>query len=108
MPLLESSKNHFYNFLFRLKGNLITWFKKYCRCNANIEVVFLSFKISLLFSMKDKVPFDLRSYVVYKFVCGSCKTLYLGQTKRHLPTRIKKHMETDKKSHEYKHLTESP
>ena len=57
--------------------------------------------------MKDRVPFDLRSYVVYKFVCGSCKADYIGLMKRHLSTRIKEHLETDKKSHVYKHLNES-
>ena len=57
--------------------------------------------------MKDKVPFDLRFYVVYKFVFDSCKADYIGRTKRHLSTRIKEHLETDKKSHLYKHLNES-
>ena len=56
--------------------------------------------------MKDKVPFDLRSYVVYKFVCGSCKADYIGCTKQHLSTRIKEHLEKDKNSHIYKHLNE--
>ena len=56
--------------------------------------------------MKDRVPFDLRSYVVYKFVCGNCKADYIGRTKRHLSTRIKEHLETDKKSHVYKQLNE--
>ena len=57
--------------------------------------------------MKDIVPFDLRSYVAYKFVCGSCKADYIGSTKQHLSTRIKEPLETDRKSHVYKHLNES-
>ena len=57
--------------------------------------------------MKDSVPFDLRSYVVYKFVCGSGKADYIGRTKRQLSTRIKEHLEIDKKCHVYKHLNES-
>ena len=57
--------------------------------------------------MKDRVPFDLRFYVVYKFVCGSCKGDYIGRTKRHLSARIKGHSGTDKKSHVYKHLNGS-
>ena len=69
--------------------------------------MFSSFKISSFFSMKDSVPLDLRSCVVYKFVCASCKADYIGRTKRHLSTRIKEHLETDKKSHVYKHLDES-
>ena len=57
--------------------------------------------------LKSLHSFDLRSYVVYKFVCGSCKADYIGRTKRHLSTRIKEHSETDKKSHVYKHINES-
>ena len=44
---------------------------------------------------------------VYKFICGSCKADYIGCTKQHLSTRIKKHLKTDKKSHVYKQLNES-
>ena len=80
---------------------------KYCNPNTNIELVFSSFQISSLFSVKDRVPFDLRSYVVYKFACDSRKADYIGPTKRHLSTRIREHLETDKKSHVYKHLNES-
>ena len=97
MPLLESSKKHFYklpyiaNFSIQTKKELNNIVLKYCKPNMNIEVVFSSFKISSLFSMKDNVPFDLRSYIVYKFVCGSCKADYIGCTKRDLSTGIKEH-----------------
>ena len=79
MPLLESSKRRFYklpyiaNFSIQTKKKLNNIILKYCKPNTNIELVFSSFQISALFSMKDRVPFDLRSYVVYKFLCGSCK-----------------------------------
>ena len=33
---------------------------------------------------------------------------YIGETKRHLPTRIKEHLQTDKKSHILQHLNENP
>ena len=38
---------------------------------------------------------------------GSRKANYIGRTKRHLSTRIKEHLEIDKKSHVYKHINES-
>ena len=60
-----------------------------------------------MFSAKDPVPFALKSHVVYKFVCGSCNASYIGETTRHLATRIKEHLETDKQSHVYKHLLSS-
>ena len=78
MLLLESSKKRFYklpyigNFSIQTKKKLKIIVLKYCKPNTNVELAFSSFKISSLFSMKDRVPFDLRSYVVYKFVCGSC------------------------------------
>ena len=90
MLLLESTKKGFYklpyisNFSIQTKKKLHNIILKYCNPNTNIELVFSSFKISSLFSMKDSVPFDLRSYVVYKFVCGSCKADYIGRTKRYL------------------------
>ena len=113
MPLLESTKKDSYklpyisNFSIQTKKKLNNIILKYCIPNTNIELVFFSFKISSLFPMKDSVPFDLRSYVVYKFVCGSCKADYIGRTKRYLWTRIKEHLEKDKNSYVNKHLNES-
>ena len=113
MLLLESSKKSFYkltyigNFSILIKKKLDNIVLKYCKPNTNIELAFSSFKISSLLSLKDRVPLDLRSYVVYKFVFGSCKAHYIGRTKRQSSTKIKEHLETDKKSHVYKHLNES-
>ena len=95
MPLLESSKKRFCklpyigNFSIQTKKKLNNIVIKFCKPNTKIELVFSSSKISSLFSMKDRVPFDLRSYIVYKFACGSCKSDYIGRTKRHSSTRIK-------------------
>ena len=94
-------------FLFRQKKKLNNIDLKYFKLYTNIELVFLSFKISSLLSMKNRIPFDLRSYVIYKFVYSGCKADYIGRTKWHLSTRIKEHLEKDKKSHEYEHLNES-
>ena len=98
MPLSESTKKRFYklpyinNFSIQIKKKLNNIVLKYCNPNTNIELVFSSFKISSLFSMKDRVPFDLRSYIVYKFVCGSCKADYIARTMRYLSTRINSFM----------------
>ena len=50
------------------------------------------------------IPKDLQSYVVYKFTCGCCNASYIGETSRHLSTRVKEHLESDKESAVYKHL----
>ena len=114
MSLLESQNKHFYklpyidNFSIQTEKKLNNIILKYSKRNTNIKLVFSSFKISLFFSLKDRVTFRLRYHAVCKFVCGSCKGDYIGCTKLHLSTRIKAHFEIDKKSHVYKHLNESP
>ena len=55
-------------------------------------------------NVKDPIPKFLKSFVVYKFVCPGCNACYIGETTRHLSTRIKEHLETDKKSHIFAHL----
>ena len=61
-----------------------------------------------LFSSKGCLPVALKSFVVFKFTYGGCPFCYNGETKRHLPTRIKKHLKTDMKSHILQHLNEDP
>ena len=34
---------------------------------------------------------DLKSFLVYKFTCGSCSSSYIGETCRHFKTRIEEH-----------------
>lgn len=41
---------------------------------------------------KDPVPTGLASNVVYKFQCEHCEMCYIGETTRHLVTRIKEHI----------------
>ena len=61
--------------------------RKICRlvnsyCNdLDIKLVFTTFKLRNLFSVKDSVPRELRSHVIYKFTCAC----YIGETGRHFP-----------------------
>ena len=50
-----------------------------------------------MFNVKDPIPNFLKSFFVYKFVCPGCNAGYIGETTRHLSTRIKEHLQTDKK-----------
>ena len=43
------------------------------------------------FRFKNKVLFNLRSNVVYKFSCGRCNATYYGETCRHLNVRVGEH-----------------
>ena len=82
--------------------------KRFCKPEIKIKLVFGSFKISSMLSTKDKIPSELESFVVYKFVCSGCNANYIGETCRQLTTRIHEHLVTDKASQVLKHLNSSP
>ena len=46
----------------------------------------------------------LQSRVIYKFSCAGCSACSVGETKRHVATRIREHLSSDKHSHVFKHL----
>ena len=77
--------------------------RKYCNSNV-AELVFKSFKVADMLSVKDAIPFALKSNVVYKFVCGCCTATYIGETTRHISTRMREHLQSDKNSHIHRHL----
>ena len=77
--------------------------QRFCK-NLDIKLVFSPYKLRNLFSVKDSIPKLLRSRVVYKFFCAGCGACYVGETNRHLATRIREHLSTDKNSHIFQHL----
>ncbi|XP_025268300.1 uncharacterized protein LOC112639226 [Camponotus floridanus] len=46
---------------------------------------------SLIKRGKDRLPINNRTEVVYKLDCKNCNVSYIGQTKRHVSTRVKEH-----------------
>ena len=80
--------------------------KRFCK-NAKVKPVLTSDKLRQTFWYKDSYPSVLSSKVVYKFVCASCNASYVGQTHRHLTTRIDEHFGKEKMSHIYQHLMSS-
>ena len=80
--------------------------KRYCN-DLDIKLVFSSFKIGNMFSVKDPVPVGLRSRVVYKFACAGCNACYVDETTRHFSTRVREHLVSDRASHIFKHLQNS-
>ena len=60
--------------------------------NAKVIPVFQTLKTQSFFANKDKIPVFLRSNVVYKFTCEHCTACYIGETRRHLITRINEHL----------------
>ena len=61
-------------------------------------------QIPLQRSVKGPIPSDLRARVVYKFSCAGCTASYVGETVRHLATRVNEHLVSDRTSHIRKHL----
>ena len=74
---------------------------------TNIKIVLSPFQLQDLFCSKDCLPVALKSFVVYKFTCAGCQSCHIGETKCHLPTRIKGHLQTDTKSYILQHLNEN-
>ena len=81
-------------------------FKRFCK-SLKVKLVFTSEKLRCAFSTKDPYKSEHLSKVVYKFVCASCNASYVGQTCRHLATRIDEHFGKDNKSDIYQHLMSS-
>ena len=61
--------------------------------HLNIRFVFRSStRVSSFFLFKYRIPKFLRSGVVYLFKCRCCSASYVGQTTRHLHTRVSEHL----------------
>ena len=80
--------------------------KRFCK-SLKVKLIFTSEKLRCAYLTKDLHISEHLSKVVYKFVCGSCNASYVGQTFRHLATRIDENFGKDKKSHIYQHLMSS-
>ena len=44
------------------------------------------------FHIKDKIPEDLRSGIIYQYKCDSCNATYVGKCIRHKIARIREHL----------------
>ena len=67
----------------------------------NLKIVFTFYKINIYVSTKDKTPYFLRSFLVYKFVCARYNSRYIGETCRHFKTRINEHVKKKTKNVTY-------
>ena len=75
--------------------------KQFCKKVTNIKIVFSTFKLASLFSTKDKVPYGLKAYVVYNFLCAGCNASYVSEAYICNTTRTHEQLETDKSSNIY-------
>ena len=64
---------------------------------------FKTFKTQHFFQNKDKLSPNVSSSLVYKFNCEQCDACYIGETRRHLQTRITEHVRGNPPSEISKH-----
>ena len=76
---------------------------KYCK-NLKIRLSFSLLKTGSLFSSKDRIFTDQKSFVVYLFSCAGCNASYIGETTRQIMVRVNEHLEKDKESIVFNHL----
>ena len=68
----------------RVTQNRLHKLLKCCCNNLDVKLTFSSFQICNMFGVKDPVPIELCSNVVYKFTCASCNSCNVDKTSRHL------------------------
>jgi len=77
---------------FRFRKDLQSILKS-CFPHIEFKVLFYnSFTIGSFFSLKERIPDDLVSNVVYKFDCSGCNARYIGSTTRSFRMRKLEHM----------------
>ena len=74
-------------FSLNLRSRLYNCFNKTLP-QCNIKVIFQSKnRLSDLFRLKGSISKELRSHIVYKFLCSNCNITYYGETERQLNVR---------------------
>ena len=74
------------------RGTKSDKFAKKLKHISNTTVIFTTRKMkTALPSLKSPIPKLLLSHVVYQITCPGCQSSYVGQTTRHLTTRIQEH-----------------
>ena len=74
-------------------------------CHRLVQDTWLCFK-----AKKNRIEFcnfRTSNSVVYKFSCAGCSACYVGETNRHLATRVREHLTSDKNSHIFQHINGS-
>ena len=87
------------------RGNLTQFFAIKMKKLCELQMVFATLKLrSCLSTLKSSFDRDLKSHVVYETKCNKCRSICVGQTSRHVTTRITEHQKKD--SQVVQHLVE--
>ena len=80
------------NISIQVKKRLRNIFRS-CKLDVKLVVVFSSMnRMKSSFNFKDSIPRDLKSLVLYRYSCSTCRGTYLGETKRHFLVRSYEHL----------------
>ena len=91
----RNSAEHRACLVMQYRGKISDQFSKRLKRTTGNNVIFTMRKLkTALPSLKAKVPRMLKSNVVYQINCPGCQSSYVGQTTRHLSTRIREHSRT--------------
>ena len=93
-PQIKSDSHSSRNiFTTQYRGRISDLLGKKLRQTTGCSVVFNTRKLkTVLPSLKSPITKELRSSVVYKISCSGCNSCYVGQTVRHLQTRLSEHL----------------
>ena len=79
-------------FVLQYRGNFSIEFVKKLKKIHLVQMIFTTRKHkSCLPSLKFSFDKDLKSHVVNEITCDGCKSIYVGQTCRHITTRVAEH-----------------
>ena len=66
----------------------------------NLKLIFSNnFSIESMLMFKDQTPVDLLRNIVHIFNCSQCEASYVGETTRHLHTRVADHKSVSFRTH---------
>ena len=83
-------------FVLQYRCNISNEFEKKLNKIHPVQTIFTTTKLkSCLPSLKSSFDKDLKSHVVYELTCNWCKSIYVGQTCRHITTRVAEQAKAD-------------
>ena len=83
LPYAESNEKVFSNKIKSINKLLL---------GTKLKPTYVTLKTSKIFKNKDPVPPGLTSNLVYEYKCDRCPKRYIGETRRHLDTRMREHL----------------
>ena len=79
-------------FFIQYRGNITQSLAGRLKKECDIKIIFTARKTRTgLRALKSSFDNNLKSHVVYKVTCNGCISIYVGQTSRHVTTRISEH-----------------